>query len=569
MKPVAPVMRTEVGLRSSLIGFACVIPAWTLSARRRGGLIREPARRPPHFCKLCRRCSPTSLTVLRSAVHMTPVKSMLSRKIILQNLALLAGLTALGIASLVGLLRVNQQVGVAVDEYKELRLLETAALHTSAARGLLLAGTAHSPVLRSEIDAAVRTLRTFEQLQAEMQEGSESHEDEEGELAQHAIACLEGIGSTSATDRQAAITAIDTVLANIHHLAADADALVGKLQGRAARNVRNTLLTISGVFAAVILAAVVISVRQYRGVMRPLNALRQGVRTMASGNFTSRVAEDGDREFADLAHDYNRMAQELDGLYRGLEEKVAAKSRELVQSERLASVGFLAAGVAHEINNPLNIISGYSELSLKRLRRTRDGEALADAEKSLQIIREEAFRCKAITEKLLSLSKPGDGARETISMGDVAQDVVQMMGGHKRFADRRLLLQHDTSASSMVQANENEMKQVLLNLVANALEATEPGRGEVRVDVARSNGWVEVRVADNGAGMAPQVRDHVFEPFFSSRPAGGPKGTGLGLSISHAIVTSHNGRIRAESDGSGKGSQFIVQLPAYVQGVQG
>ena len=121
----------------------------------------------------------------------------------------------------------------------------------------------------------------------------------------------------------------------------------------------------------------------------------------------------------------------------------------------------------------------------------------------------------------------------------------------------------------MVQANENEMKQVLLNLVANALEATEPGRGEVRVDVARSNGWVEVRVADNGAGMAPQVRDHVFEPFFSSRPAGGPKGTGLGLSISHAIVTSHNGRIRAESDGSGKGSQFIVQLPAYVQGVQG
>src|SRR5204863_8459420 len=120
------------------------------------------------------------------------------------------------------------------------------------------------------------------------------------------------------------------------------------------------------------------------------------------------------REFSELAGEFNQMASELDGLYRELEAKVAAKSKELVRSERLASVGFLAAGVAHEINNPLSIISGYAELSLKRLLDSDDNDpqSIAEAAQGLRIIRDESFRCKEITGKLLSLAKTGTRNQE-------------------------------------------------------------------------------------------------------------------------------------------------------------
>ena len=120
----------------------------------------------------------------------------------------------------------------------------------------------------------------------------------------------------------------------------------------------------------VVFAGILLGVLQYRSVTRPLRRLSEGVRKIAAGQFSGRVrgAEGGRDEFASLARDFNRMAEELDGLYRELERKVEAKSRELVRSERLAGVGYLAAGVAHEINNPLGIIAGYAEYSLSLLR---------------------------------------------------------------------------------------------------------------------------------------------------------------------------------------------------------
>src|SRR5205807_3817675 len=133
-----------------------------------------------------------------------------------------------------------------------------------------------------------------------------------------------------------------------------------------------------------------------------LNALHTAVRNVTAHQFTDRVVlTGGTQEFSALADDFNRMATELDGFYHALEEKVVAKSKELVRSERLASVGFLAAGVAHEINNPLNIISGYAELSMKRLAARSDTAAVKDTSQALQIIRDEAFRCNDITRKLL------------------------------------------------------------------------------------------------------------------------------------------------------------------------
>jgi signal transduction histidine kinase len=108
------------------------------------------------------------------------------------------------------------------------------------------------------------------------------------------------------------------------------------------------------------------------------------------------------------------------------------------------------------------------------------------------------------------------------------------------------------------------MKQVVLNLTVNALEAVSPG-GEVRIDVSRRDGWVEMRVKDDGRGMTPQTLDRVFEPFYTEKRGAQRPGTGLGLAISHAIIESHGGQIRATSEGPGKGSEFVVRLPAAAE----
>jgi len=303
-------------------------------------------------------------------------------------------------------------------------------------------------------------------------------------------------------------------------------------------------------------AAIVLSVVQYRSIMVPLGRLRRSVTAIASGQFSDRVTPTGDAEYRQLAHDFNRMAAQLQSFYEELEQKVAIKSRQLALSERLASVGFLAAGVAHEINNPLSIISGYAELCIKRQGRNADSEIT----RTLGIIRDEAFRCKDITSKLLALARGASDQREVLSIADLAHDVAELIGGLNRYNDRRIRLQFDPRVD--IFGNATELKQVLLNLTINGLEAAPPTTGEVVVEGHRENGHVRVLVRDNGRGMGPETLQHVFEPFFTEKRGASEPGTGLGLSITHAIVEAHGGTITAESAGPGKGSCFTVTLPA-------
>jgi signal transduction histidine kinase len=256
------------------------------------------------------------------------------------------------------------------------------------------------------------------------------------------------------------------------------------------------------------------------------------------------------------------MAAELKEYYGQLEEKVREKSRELVRSERLASVGFLAAGVAHEINNPLGIIATYAELSLAALKQNNGEPAVADARRSLEIIHQEAFRCKDITQKLLSLSKSGEQRREPVNLADVARDVAEIVGRLRKYADRQLVVAIDDLQQPVVFGSDAEMKQVLLNLVVNALDAVRPGSGRVEIGARCVDDQVELSVTDNGCGMNPATLERVFEPFFSSRRESNA-GVGLGLSICHAIVETHGGRVRADSEGPGQGSRFTVALPLH------
>jgi len=325
-----------------------------------------------------------------------------------------------------------------------------------------------------------------------------------------------------------------------------------------------TLILVGSMSALILLWAAQLSRWHYDSVMGPLERLRQWVRQAGGGKFPPPLALSGDLEFCELTVDVNQMAKELHEFYHRLDEKVQQTSRELVRTQRLASVGFLAAGVAHEINNPLNIMSGYAELTLTRLEREFDPAVAEEAKHALQVIREEAFRCKQITTKLLSTARGGGENRETFSLRQLTREVAGMISGLKAYADRRMELHFEESDPLDVLANRNEMKQVLLNLTINALEAVKPGTGLVVLEGRRDREWVELTVRDNGRGMEAQTLERIFEPFFTDKRGVGEPGTGLGLCIAHAILENHGGKILAASDGLDHGSRFTIRLPARI-----
>jgi signal transduction histidine kinase len=299
----------------------------------------------------------------------------------------------------------------------------------------------------------------------------------------------------------------------------------------------------------------------YKSVVRPIRDLEQGVGRVARGDFEHRIDIRSGDEIEDLAAAFNNMTGRLSEMYRSLAQQVNERSRQLVRSERLAGVGFLAAGVAHEINNPLASIMFYSEALERRLADLLRARGIDPQErdvitKYLKVVQEEAERCKGITSKLLSFSRGGDRTRERADLTEVVQGVLDMVQHLPSCKDKQLVFEPHDHAHAWV--NAQEIKQVFLNLVVNALENMDDG-GRLTIRTACANGQVELTFADTGCGMSADVLENMFEPFFTRSRTG--KGTGLGLSISHRIITQHGGEISADSPGPGQGSTFTVRLP--------
>jgi len=497
----------------------------------------------------------------------------LKRKFLLQNMLLALGLLLVAGVSLWRLRALREEVAASRYAYTELKTAETTLVHIARAQGLLAAPDANRPELVQNLRDAVDGLNDFirpDKAYVNDPAAAKAYESlvrygERGRqrltMVLRAVEADKPIPSGT-PDHHALVAAADGALWDVDAMVRGCTTYIRDKQDEASSRLNTESILLAGLSAAAVVAALLITASQYRSVVVPLQRLRRGVRSVAAAKFSERLDPAGPAEFAELATEFNRMAEELDDFYRRLEEKVRSTSQELVRSERLASVGFLAAGVAHEINNPLNVITGYAELTMKRLRALDGDPAADDAAKSLQIIRDEAFRCKQTTEKLLSLARGGSDAREPLSLAEVAQEVALMTRGLKNYRDREVKLNFDDAASLRVVANPGEMKQVLLNLTINALQAVPPGTGQVRIEGRRKADWVEVTVSDNGRGIPPESLKHVFEPFFTDKRGASEPGTGLGLSITHAIVESHGGRICAESGGVGLGSRFTVMLPA-------
>lgn len=339
----------------------------------------------------------------------------------------------------------------------------------------------------------------------------------------------------------------------------DTAAGIESIEQSAARHRTKVLVGVSVTAALAALLAIGVGVWQYLAVMRPLRRLQRGVQRLASGDFADPLRATGDREFVQLANDFNRMADDLATLYRDLEDKVRLRSAQLAQSERLASVGFLAAGVAHEINNPLAIIAGEAELAIGALKDDGD-EASKEA---LVVIRDEAFRCKTITQKLLSLARPGSETRLATDLRQLANDIASLIKTLPQHKDRTVIVQ---GPSVTVDTDAARVKQVLLNLVINALEAVPPGTGRVTLHVGHHAGQASIAVQDNGKGIDADELARVFEPFYTAKKSPTTPGLGLGLSISHAIIEDLGGRLTADSPGPGQGSTFTIELPTTPDG---
>lgn len=325
-----------------------------------------------------------------------------------------------------------------------------------------------------------------------------------------------------------------------------------------------TAIVIAWANATLALILLIFSTRLfYKWFAEPLQTLVQGSREVAQGKYSHRIHLETQDEIGELADAMNEMTAQFQATRDDLDRQVRERTKQVVRSEQLASVGFLAAGVSHEINNPLASIALCSESLEGRL-----AELFAEANESqaddvqvvhdyLQMIQREAFRCKQITEKLLDFARMGDSQRHSTDLRDLVEGVIEMVQHLGKHHDKQLeLLAGDPV---IVQVNAQEIKQVVLNLITNGLESLDSG-GRVRVSVVRQGQQAKIIVEDNGCGMSDEVRKHLFEPFFTRRHNG--QGTGLGLSITYRIVQEHHGDIEVASEGVGQGSRFVVALPA-------
>ena len=301
-----------------------------------------------------------------------------------------------------------------------------------------------------------------------------------------------------------------------------------------------------------------------RVIVTPLREILEATIRIAEGDLSHRISLDADNELGLLAGAFNKMSDRLEqnrwDLLSNLEEMkrlnehLARTQRELLSTEKLASIGRLAAGVAHEIGNPLAAIAGYLEIISRRSYLEAKDREIVDR------IQDEVKRIHEIIKELLDYSRPQDESLAKLDLIESIKSSLTLLSAQKGFERIELHTQLDSPA--LVRANRSSMAQLIMNLVMNAVQSM-PGGGELRISTrpAEMDGkkGVELILEDTGAGIAPENLDRIFDPFFTTKQPG--QGTGLGLSICLRIVENNSGKISVSSE-PGKGTAFRVWLPA-------
>ena len=325
---------------------------------------------------------------------------------------------------------------------------------------------------------------------------------------------------------------------------------------------RNRILWTAAVLVGLLSLLILIVVR--RSVTRPINDLIRRIQEMARGQQEKSIEIKGRDEVASLAREFNLMCQKLQESHGRLVDEQQEKLRleqELRHSERLASVGRLAAGLAHEIGTPLSIIGGRSEYLL---RRPRSPEELKD---NLDVIRSQSDRIAAIVRQLLEFSRRREPVFQTVDLLVLLDNVKYLLAHQLQEKDIRIEVEGFKSSPS-IDADPDLLQQVFINLYSNSLYALERGgvikiaaaitdRGPAQASAGASR-WLRIAFEDNGTGIDPSHLGRVFDPFFTTKDVG--EGTGLGLSVSYGIIQEHGGHIQVESE-RGRFTRFVIYLP--------
>ena len=306
---------------------------------------------------------------------------------------------------------------------------------------------------------------------------------------------------------------------------------------RAEREARARLVT----FALIAIAATSLMIYWLVGriVLQPVRKLAAATRKVADGDLSHQVEVGTRDEIGKLGESFNGMMQNL-----------ADAQRQLLQANKLASVGRLAAGVAHEINNPLTGVLTYSSFLLKRA--AGDPETKED----LEVIVRETKRCREIVKGLLDFSRQSVSEKRPTSVNDVVHDACRIVKNPLSMQKAAIVLNLGENLP-LVHADPGRMQQVLVNLLVNAGDALTEAGGTITVTTDLVENGVRIRVADTGCGIDPADQDKIFEPFFSTK---GEHGTGLGLATVHGIVKQGGGHVAVESE-VGKGATFTILLP--------
>jgi len=229
--------------------------------------------------------------------------------------------------------------------------------------------------------------------------------------------------------------------------------------------------------------------------------------------------------------------------------------KQLIHAEKLATIGTLAGGIAHEMNNPLTAITMHTQI-------LDDTDLDETARLSVKSIEEVTERCRSIIQKLMLYSRKPLGRRDVakVDLEDALKNVMDFLEYQLKQENIQIRLKKDNPPFAVL-GNQGELEQVLTNLIINAKDAIQETEKEGNIEVAlsKTDGRVTIKVTDEGKGISEDNLQRIFDPFFTTKEVG--KGTGLGLSICHSIIEQHRGNINAESDGK-NGSSFIITLPA-------
>jgi two-component system NtrC family sensor kinase len=292
-----------------------------------------------------------------------------------------------------------------------------------------------------------------------------------------------------------------------------------------------------------------------RSVTRPLRELRDTAEAVGRGDFSRRVEVMSRDECGELAAVFNQMTENLKTSREQLEmtvETLKTTQAQLIQSEKLSGIGEFVAGVAHELNNPLTSVMGFSEL-LKR------ADSDPQHQRYLDMIHKSSLRCQKIVQSLLSFARRHQPERKMSSVNELVEGVVEILQYQLRTNNIEVKTNLDPNLPRAM-VDPHQVQQVFLNIVNNARQAIESNRSNGWVRIATETRGRNVRVVfqDNGPGIAEENLSKVFDPFFTTKEVG--KGTGLGLSLCYGIIKEHGGTITIHSK-LGQGAMFVVELP--------